>query len=55
VIENRPGGAGLLAGDYVARADPDGHTLSWDRTGRSSLVRSPWQSPLTSGSRHSCP
>ena len=27
VIENRPGGAGLIAGDYVARADPDGHTL----------------------------
>ncbi|HSJ42150.1 MAG TPA: tripartite tricarboxylate transporter substrate-binding protein, partial [Xanthobacteraceae bacterium] len=26
VIENRPGGAGLIAGDYVARADPDGHT-----------------------------
>ena len=54
VIENRPGGAGLIAGDYVARADPDGHICSWDRTGRSSLVRSPWQSPLTSGSRHSC-
>jgi tripartite-type tricarboxylate transporter receptor subunit TctC len=27
VIENRPGGAGLSAGDYVARAEPDGHTL----------------------------
>src|SRR5216117_869346 len=27
VIENRPGGAGLLAGDCVARAEPDGHTL----------------------------
>src|SRR3954469_11116318 len=27
VIEIRPGGAGLIAGDYVARADPDGHTL----------------------------
>ena len=27
VIENRPGGAGLIAGDYVARAEPDGHTL----------------------------
>jgi tripartite-type tricarboxylate transporter receptor subunit TctC len=27
VIENRPGGAGLVAGDYVARAAPDGHTL----------------------------
>jgi len=27
VIEHRPGGAGLIAGDYVARAEPDGHTL----------------------------
>jgi tripartite-type tricarboxylate transporter receptor subunit TctC len=27
IIENRPGGGGLLAGDYVARAEPDGHTL----------------------------
>ncbi len=27
VIEHRPGGAGLIAGDYVARAAPDGHTL----------------------------
>ena len=27
VIEHRPGGGGLIAGDYVARAAPDGHTL----------------------------
>jgi tripartite-type tricarboxylate transporter receptor subunit TctC len=27
VVENRPGGAGLIAGEYVARAEPDGHTL----------------------------
>src|SRR5437868_2456854 len=27
VIENRPRGAGLIAGDYVARAEPDGHML----------------------------
>jgi tripartite-type tricarboxylate transporter receptor subunit TctC len=27
IIENRPGGGGLVAGDYVARSEPDGHTL----------------------------
>ena len=27
VVENRPGAAGTLAGQYVARASPDGHTL----------------------------
>jgi tripartite-type tricarboxylate transporter receptor subunit TctC len=27
VIEHRPGGGGLIAGDYVARSVPDGHTL----------------------------
>jgi tripartite-type tricarboxylate transporter receptor subunit TctC len=27
VVENRPGGTGLLAGEYVAKAAPDGYTL----------------------------
>src|SRR5437667_10792648 len=27
IIENRPGAGRLIAGDYVARSAPDGHTL----------------------------
>jgi tripartite-type tricarboxylate transporter receptor subunit TctC len=27
LIENKPGGAAMQAGDYVARSEPDGHTL----------------------------
>ena len=27
VIENKPGGAAMLAGDFVQRSEPDGHTL----------------------------
>ncbi len=27
VVENRPGAGGVVAGDLVAKADPDGHTL----------------------------
>ncbi len=27
VVENRPGAGGTIAGDYVARSAPDGHTL----------------------------
>ena len=27
LVENKPGGAAMLAGDYVARSEPDGHTL----------------------------
>jgi tripartite-type tricarboxylate transporter receptor subunit TctC len=27
IIENRPGGGGTIAGEYVARSTPDGHTL----------------------------
>jgi tripartite-type tricarboxylate transporter receptor subunit TctC len=27
IVENKPGAGGMLAGDYVARAEPDGQTL----------------------------
>lgn len=27
VVENKPGGAGFIAGEFVARSPPDGHTL----------------------------
>src|SRR5215475_9433114 len=33
MVENRPGAAGTLAGQYVARAVPDGHTLFVDSNG----------------------
>src|SRR5690606_11662173 len=27
VVENKPGASGLIASDYVAKAEPDGYTL----------------------------
>jgi tripartite-type tricarboxylate transporter receptor subunit TctC len=55
VIENRPGGAGLIAGDYVARASRTGIPCWSGRMGRSFWGRSPWRSRHTSGSRPSHP
>ncbi|MBX6317498.1 tripartite tricarboxylate transporter substrate binding protein [Pigmentiphaga sp.] len=33
IVENRAGGAGTLAADYVSKAKPDGYTLCWCPTG----------------------
>jgi tripartite-type tricarboxylate transporter receptor subunit TctC len=38
VVENRPGASGMLAGEFVARSAPDGHTIMIDQ---SSLVMNP--------------
>jgi tripartite-type tricarboxylate transporter receptor subunit TctC len=33
VVENKPGASGMIAGDYVARAAPDGYTIMIDHSG----------------------
>lgn len=32
VVENKPGGSGLIAIQTVKNAEPDGHTISWRAT-----------------------
>ncbi|OZI34941.1 hypothetical protein CAL29_15945 [Bordetella genomosp. 10] len=39
IVENRPGGGGILGTDYVARANPDGYTLTTGTT--STLLTNP--------------
>jgi len=37
VVENRPGGTGLLAGEHVARSLPDGYTLLVGASGQMTI------------------
>src|SRR6266851_8236616 len=37
VVENRPGGTGLLAGEHVANAAPDGYTLLVGASGQMTI------------------
>jgi tripartite-type tricarboxylate transporter receptor subunit TctC len=46
IVENRPGAAGNIAADYVARAKPDGYTLLLGHTGIFSI--NPWVYPSLS-------
>ncbi len=39
IAENRPGAGGTIAGEYVARAQPDGHTLFFATISQISLVQ----------------
>src|SRR6266511_2248689 len=41
VIENKPGGGGYIAWNYVASSDPDGYTLNWRRSSRQCNRRPP--------------
>jgi tripartite-type tricarboxylate transporter receptor subunit TctC len=46
IVENRPGAAGNIAADYVAKAKPDGYTLLLGHTGIFSI--NPWVYPSLS-------
>ena len=38
IVENKPGATGMIAGEFLSRATPDGHTIMMDQ---SSIVANP--------------
>jgi len=38
VVENKPGASGAIAGDYVAKSNPDGYTLLSDNAGLALII-----------------
>src|ERR1039458_5932835 len=51
IVENRPGGGGTIAGNYVARSTPDGYTLFVGSNGPVMLGPMTMPNPPTSGNR----